>query len=160
MSKERKDNSFIKKPVYPGGPSAYRKFINENLKYPEAAIKNKTEGTVFLKYSIDYKGKVTDVKVVKGVSNGCNEEAIRILKLLQFEIPKGPRKLRVLFHRKTQITFRLPKAKIKPIPTPAATPAPKSVPQKMNLVYNYQPSPKPKKSSPKKKVTYTYIIGR
>jgi len=114
MSRERKDNSFIKKPVYPGGNTAYRKFIKDNLKYPKEAVAKKIEGTVFLKYTIDHKGKVTEVQVLKGIGHGCNEEAKRIVKLLQFDIPKGPRKLRVTFHKKTQITFRLPKEQKKP----------------------------------------------
>ncbi len=159
MAKERKDNSFIKKPVYPGGPQAYRKFIKDNLKYPKSALENKTEGTVFLKYSIDHTGKVIDAKVIKGIADGCNEEAVRILKLLKFEIPKGPRKLRVLFHQKTQITFRLPKEKTKPTPKPQSTPSPKTT-NKMNLIYQYQPKKKPTKEQPKKTRSYSYTITK
>ena len=160
MSKERKDRSFIKKPIYPGGTSAYRKFIADNLKYPAAAIKNKTEGTVHLKYSINHLGKVIDSKVVKGIGDGCDEEARRIVSLLEFEIPKGPRKLRVMFTRKTQITFRVPKQKTKPEAKPQAV-TQKPATQKMNLVYNYVPSQKIKKDKvepSKKSSSYTIVI--
>lgn len=115
MAKEKKDKHFIKKPVYPGGSKAFKDFISTHLKYPEEALKNKTEGTVLVKYDIDYKGNVTDAKVIKGIGNGCDEEAIRVIKLLKFEIPKGPRKLRVLFHKEAKIHFKLPKSKtVKP----------------------------------------------
>lgn len=153
MSKERKDHSFIKKPIYPGGTAAYKKFIKENLKYPKAAVENKTEGVVFVKYTIDHKGKVIDTQVMKGIGHGCDEEAKRIVSLLKFEIPKGPRKLRVTFHQKTQITFKLPKQKYKPVPKAPS-------PSKMNLVYQYVPSPKkPSKKPAVKKPSYTYTIN-
>jgi len=157
MSKERKDNSFIKKPIYPGGNAAYRKFIKDNLKYPKAAKENKIEGIVYLKYTIDHKGKVTEAQVLKGLGHGCDEEAKRIVKLLKFEIPKGPRKLRVTFHKKTQITFRIPKEKKKPIPK-KTSPAQK---QKMKLVYQYKPTPKTKSntSAKKQKRSYGYTIS-
>lgn len=153
-NKERKDNSFVKKPVYPGGPSAYRKFIKENLKYPEEALKNKTEGTVFLKYTINHKGEVIETKVLKGIGDGCDQEAERLLRLLKFEIPKGPRKLRVLFHQKTQITFRVPKQK--PKPNTKKAPAPQSG----QMVYQYIPTKKsdPQTDKPKKKKSYSYTI--
>ena len=80
MAKEKKDNQFIKKPFYPGGNKAYADFIKKNLKYPSKALKNKTEGTVLLKYDIDHKGNVTDAKVIKSVGDGCDEEAIRVIK--------------------------------------------------------------------------------
>ena len=113
MAKERKDNSFIKKPVYPGGNKALRQFISDNLKYPKEALEQKVEGTVLVKYDIDYKGNVIDGKVIKGVGHGCDEEALRLVKLLKFEIPKGPRKLRVLFHKELKIHFKIPKPKTK-----------------------------------------------
>ncbi|NNE26043.1 MAG: energy transducer TonB [Saprospiraceae bacterium] len=112
MSKERKDNSFIKKPIYPGGNKALRQFISDNLKYPKEAISKKIEGTVLVKYDIDYKGVVIDGRVIKGIGHGCDEEAIRLVKLLKFEIPKGPRKLRVMFHKELKIHFKIPKTKV------------------------------------------------
>ena len=155
--KERKDDSFIKKPVYPGGTSAYRKFIKENLKYPKEALKNKTEGTVFLKYTINHKGVVTETKVLRGIGDGCDEEAQRIISLLKFEIPKGPRKLRVVFHQKTQITFRIPKQKAKSAATPKQ-PTGTTTSQKRQIVYKYVPIKKTEKTEDKPKKTYTYTI--
>lgn len=150
--KERRDDSFIKKPFYAGGTAAFRKFIKENLKYPKEALEKKVEGVVQVKYSIDYKGNVADAKVIKGIGHGCNEEAIRIIKKMKFEIPKGPRKLRVLFHKKTQITFRLPKKKANPVPKNPSQ-------QKMRLVYQYQPTKKKSDTQTKpSKRSYSYTI--
>lgn len=168
-SKERRDDSFIKKPIYPGGSAALRKFIKENLKYPKEALKNKIEGTIFIKYTVDHKGKVIETKVVKGIGHGCDAEAERIMKLLQFEIPKNPRKLRVTFHQKTQITFKLPKKKaeapakpISPQPKAMRMPVSGTAMTPMQLRYIYTPTKKKAKATqaaPKKKsMGYTITI--
>lgn len=114
MRKEAKDKEFIKKPVYKGGPKALKKFIGENLRYPKEALENKVEGTVYINYDIDYKGQVTDARVIKGLGHGCDEEAVRLVKLLKFEVPRN-RGVRVLFHKNIQIHFRLPKVQEKPV---------------------------------------------
>lgn len=115
MQREKKDKHFIKKPVYPGGPQALRQFIAQNLKYPEAALKAKLEGTVVLKYTISHEGKVTEAHVVSGIGKGCDEEAVRVAKLLKFQVPKLPgKKTKVVFHNKLKVHFRLPKAREQP----------------------------------------------
>ncbi len=111
MDKNSRDNKFIRKPIYPGGNAAYKNFITSNLKYPKSALDNRIEGKVRLRYAINYKGEVTDVKVQSSLGHGCDEEAIRIIKLLKFEVPKGPRKMKVLFHKTVTINFKLPKQK-------------------------------------------------
>ena len=124
--KERKDKHFIKKPIYPGGRDALRKFIKENMQYPSEALEQKIEGTVSVKYTIDYKGNVIEAHVVAGLGHGCDEEALRLTKLLKFEVPKNARKVRVTFHKDIHIHFRLPKQK----------PAPK-----ISMQYNYVSTP-------------------
>jgi len=114
MDRDSRDNRFIRKPIYPGGNAAYRKFIADNLIYPKKAKEKGIEGQVRLKYGINYKGDVTEVKVLNSLGGGCDEEAIRIVKLLKFEVPKGPKKLRVLFHKRVRINFKLNKSKAKP----------------------------------------------
>ena len=150
MSKEKKDNHFIKKPFYEGGITALRKFIKENLKYPKEALDNKIEGTVLVRHDINHKGKVIGAKVLKGIGHGCDEEAIRLIKLLKYEVPKGPRKLKVKFHKDTKINFRLPKVKPKKKPIKV-----KSTQGKLSIKYTITP-----KSGEKKEVkkTYNYTI--
>ena len=108
MKKERRDKHFIHKPEYPGGPSAFKRFVAANLKYPEEARKKGIEGTVRVRYEIDYTGKVVDTKVLIGLGHGCDEEATRIIRLLKFKVPKH-RGVKVGFHRTTNINFRLNK---------------------------------------------------
>lgn len=113
MKKEKKEKDFLHKPVYPGGIKAMRQWIRENLQYPEAARAAGVEGTVHLKYAINYQGKVTDVKVISGLGYGCDEEAARLVSQMRFEVPKN-RKIKVLFHKKLQVHFRLQKPPSKP----------------------------------------------
>jgi len=112
MSKRNtKDKHFLKQPVYKGGQKAMGIFIKKNLKYPKAAAKEKIEGSVYLRYGIDFKGKVKETKVISSLGYGCDEEAVRLVKLFKFEIPDIPRKLRVVFHKNIRIHFKLPKKK-------------------------------------------------
>jgi len=153
MKKERKDHQFIKKPYYEGGMTAMKKFIKENLAYPPKAFKQKIEGSVYIRYTINYKGKVVDTKIVAGVGHGCDEEAIRLVKLLEFKVPKN-RNLKAVFHKNLQIHFRLPKTlPKKEVPLPSAP---------MTIQYNYtttkQETPKPVKKKIDKGGSYDITI--
>jgi len=110
MHKKNKEKHFIKKPTYDGGLKALRLFIKTHLKYPKVALSKNIEGTALVKYTINYKGKVIEAKVIKGPGHGCNEEAIRLVKLLKFKIEKT-RKIKIRFHKSIQIHFKLPKKK-------------------------------------------------
>lgn len=103
MKKKRKDRHFIKKPTYPGGPKALKIFISTHLKYPEEAREKNIKGTVTLRYTIDQHGRVVDAKIISGLGHGCDEEAIRVVKMLRFDVPKNP--LRVLFQKTIHIHF-------------------------------------------------------
>jgi TonB family protein len=104
MEKKKK---FLKLPKYEGGKQGIKKIIDENLKYPAQALENKIEGTVLLSFTVDAMGKVQTVRVVHGIGYGCDEEAARVIKLLEFEkaINKG---IRVTMQYRMKIHFRLP----------------------------------------------------
>lgn len=108
MDKHSRKKKFIGRPVYPGGPRALREFIAGQLTYPAPAREAGIEGTVHLRYDIDHRGAVVDARVIAGLGYGCDEEAIRLVKLLHFEMPASPRGLRVLFHKTISIHFRQP----------------------------------------------------
>ncbi|HPK09152.1 MAG TPA: energy transducer TonB [Saprospiraceae bacterium] len=103
------DKKFIKKPYYEGGSKAMQSFIYSSLKYPKEAFENRVEGVVHLKYEVDYLGSVKSVGVVSGIGFGCDEEAMRVVKLLKFKVPKTPRKLKVSFNKTIRVQFKLPK---------------------------------------------------
>ena len=107
MKKERKDESFIKNPYYKDGDKALRDFVAANLKYPKSVLEGKVKGKVHLKYSIDVQGNVMDVRIIGGLDEACNAEAIRVVKLLKFIVPKNPKKLKIVFHKNITIHFKL-----------------------------------------------------
>ncbi|MCU0392159.1 MAG: energy transducer TonB [Thermoflexibacter sp.] len=63
-----------------GGIISFYDYINKNLKYPKLAKKNKVEGRVYIQFIVNTDGSLSDIKVVKGIGAGCDEEAERLMK--------------------------------------------------------------------------------
>jgi len=74
-------------PSFPGGDDELVNFLSKNLKYPELAKRAGITGKVIVDFVIDIDGKISDIKVVKGIGYGCDEEAIRVIKLMPKWIP-------------------------------------------------------------------------
>lgn len=69
-----------KMPQYPGGEVAMMKFLAENIRYPETAMKAKTQGRVVVKFIIDKNtGKVTEPTIMRSVSPELDAEALRVI---------------------------------------------------------------------------------
>lgn len=64
-----------------GGVTQYFAFLAENLKYPKDAVDKKIQGRVFAEFVVNVDGTLSDIKIAKGIGNGCDEEALRVLKL-------------------------------------------------------------------------------
>tara|TARA_Y100000815_G_C13183807_1_gene440326 strand:- start:1 stop:654 length:654 start_codon:yes stop_codon:yes gene_type:complete len=71
-------------PVFPGGDLGLMKFIQKTTKYPPIAKENDITGKVYVTYVVNKKGKVTSVKVVRGVDKYLDAEAVRVVKLLPY----------------------------------------------------------------------------
>jgi protein TonB len=67
-------------PDFPGGDAARIKYLNENIKYPQMARESGIQGRVFVTFVVEKDGSVTDVRVLRGIGGGCDEEAIRVIK--------------------------------------------------------------------------------
>lgn len=121
MKKETKNNSILKRPQYPGGSAALRDFITINLKYPKEAHDLAIEGIVHLRYDINHLGKVVGAQIIKKLGYGCDEEAIRLVKLLKFQV-SVPRGMKIIWHKKIQIQFKIQAAQNLPanVSTPFA----------------------------------------
>lgn len=66
-------------PSFKGGESAMNKFITDNIKYPASAKENGIQGRVTVRFVITQNGKITDIKVIRGIDPACDKEAIRIV---------------------------------------------------------------------------------
>ncbi len=67
-------------PQYTGGEEAMMKYVAENIKYPQAAKDKNIGGRVFVSFVIEKDGSVNEVKVMRGIGGGCDEEAVRVIK--------------------------------------------------------------------------------
>lgn len=61
------------------------KTIMSRINYPEKARKRNTQGRVVVAFIVKKDGKLTDFKVIKGIGNGCDEEAIRAVRKAKFK---------------------------------------------------------------------------
>lgn len=68
-------------PEFPGGKNAMHTFIGNNLGYPEKAIENKTEGRIYLNFIVETDGSISNIKILRGIGSGCDEEALRVVSL-------------------------------------------------------------------------------
>lgn len=69
-------------PAYPGGDEARIRFLQENIKYPQMARESGIQGTVYVTFVVERNGSVTDVRVLRGIGGGCDEEAIRVIQAM------------------------------------------------------------------------------
>lgn len=68
-------------PVPIAGIKEYYKFISKNLKYPSQARRMGIEGKVYVQFVIAKDGSIRDIKTIKGIGFGCDEEAERVMAL-------------------------------------------------------------------------------
>jgi protein TonB len=59
--------------------------IWKNIKYPDIARKAGIEGRVTVQFIVDERGGISDLKVVRGIGGGCDEEALRAVQKAKFK---------------------------------------------------------------------------
>jgi len=69
-------------PEFPGGDLGLMKFIQKNVKYPAIAKEYNITGKVYVSFIVDKQGKVTNVKIVRGVDKNLDGEALRVVSAL------------------------------------------------------------------------------
>ncbi len=67
-------------PAFPGGLDAFGRYLQKNIRYPAVARENGTQGRVIVSFVCERDGSLTDVKVARGIGDGCDEEAVRVIK--------------------------------------------------------------------------------
>ncbi len=68
-------------PEFPGGETALRKYIAENVNYPEN-VEPRVTPTVYVKFVIDETGKVTNPEILRGAGELFDKEALRVVSSL------------------------------------------------------------------------------
>lgn len=94
-------------PQFPGGQAALLKWLEQNLRYPTAALQNGIEGKVYASFIIDENGKLQNIVVERSFGYGSEEEVKRLLSIMPTWSPgkQNGQLVKVLF--KLPITFRL-----------------------------------------------------
>ncbi len=98
-------------PSFPGGEAARMSFLRKNIKYPADAVKKHVEGKVAVNFIIEKDGSVSNIKILQGIGGGCDEEAIRVAKLMPVWKPgrQSGSPVRVLFNMPINFQLNYPK---------------------------------------------------
>lgn len=67
-------------PEFPGGMAKLAEYLAKNIKYPQLARESGIQGRVFINFVVENDGSVTNVKVMRSLGGGCDEEAVRVVK--------------------------------------------------------------------------------
>lgn len=67
-------------PSFPGGEAKLFEYLGKNIKYPQIAKEAGISGIVYVNFVVGTDGNISDVKVLRGIGGGCDEEAIRVVK--------------------------------------------------------------------------------
>lgn len=90
-----------------GGMGAFYKYVADKLKYPPQARRMNIDGKVFVEFVINKDGSITDVRAVKGIGAGCDEEAVRVVQSAPAWTPGKQRGKPVRQKMVLPITFKL-----------------------------------------------------
>jgi TonB family protein len=95
-------------PSFPGGGAALRSFFINNLKYPKEAEKNGVQGRVLCSFIVERDGSITDVRVIRGVDQSIDKEAVRVLGAMPKWIPGRKDGIPIRVNYTVTVTFKLP----------------------------------------------------
>ncbi|MDD2621601.1 MAG: energy transducer TonB [Bacteroidales bacterium] len=135
----KKEKQFLKVPEYPGGKKGLLDFIRSQLQYPADAFKDRIEGIVTIAFEVNDMGDVETAKVIKGLTPSCNEEALRVVKLLKYAKAYN-HGIRLKSNHKVNIHFKLPQS------------------QSVNIQFSYLSTDNNTSKQTENKEEYTYSI--
>lgn len=94
-------------PEFPGGEAALHGYLQKNIKYPPVARENGISGTVYVNFVVTETGAITDIKILRGIGGGCDEEAVRVIKAMPSWKPGKQRGKAVKVSFNCPINFKL-----------------------------------------------------
>jgi len=69
-------------PSFPGGIVAMMNFLANNIKYPKLAIEVGITGIVYVTFITEKDGSISNIQVIKEIGGGCDEEAVRVVRMM------------------------------------------------------------------------------
>ena len=94
-------------PAFPGGEQKLMEYVGKNIKYPQIARESGIQGRVFVGFVVEPDGSVSNVKLLRGIGGGCDEEAMRVIKNMPKWIPGKQRGKAVRVSYQIPVMFRL-----------------------------------------------------
>lgn len=89
-------------PTYPGGESALYKYLTKSIQYPTMAQESGVQGRVYVTFVVEVDGSITDIRILRGIGGGCDEEAMRVVKEMPRWVPGKQR------GQSVRVQFNLP----------------------------------------------------
>lgn len=77
----------VEQAEFPGHVQAMYKFLQKNQQYPSAARWANIQGKVFVKFTVDHSGNISNIRVIKGVDKVLDQEAVRLIKISPKWVP-------------------------------------------------------------------------
>ncbi|MFA8436298.1 MAG: TonB family protein [Marinifilaceae bacterium] len=102
-------------PMFPGGSKNLQKYLNKKLDYPAKAWESNIKGRVFVGFVVSSKGKVENVKVIKGVHPLLDREACRVVESMPLWKPGTHKGKHVRVFYTVPIQFMIPDFKTEPL---------------------------------------------
>lgn len=94
-------------PTFPGGTTQLMKFIASNIEYPKEAKKQSIEGKVIAKFVVNSDGSISDIVILKSLGYGCDEEVVRVIKLMPKWKPGSQRGVSTNVYYTVPVYFKL-----------------------------------------------------
>ena len=94
-------------PQFPGGAAALMEFLSQNVKYPEEAYKNGTQGRVIATFVVEKDGSITEARIARSVDALLDAEALRVVNSMPNWIPGRQNGEPVRVKYTIPITFKL-----------------------------------------------------
>jgi protein TonB len=95
-----------KESEFPGGPGGWRKFLLENLRYPEKAVRRRIQGTVVLQFIVNKEGLIESAEAISGPVM-LQKAALELIRKSPKWIPAEQSGKKVKSYKKQPILFRL-----------------------------------------------------
>lgn len=69
-------------PSFPGGEAQLYRYLGKSIHYPTMAQESGVQGRVYVTFVVEVDGSITDIKILRGIGGGCDEEAMRVVRAM------------------------------------------------------------------------------
>lgn len=90
-----------------GGMKSFYQHVAHVMRYPSQARRKGIQGKVFVEFIVDKDGSLTDVRTIKGIGGGCDEEAVSSVRSAPKWKPGIERGQKVKARYVVPVTFKL-----------------------------------------------------